>query len=189
MSIKKKHILVVVFSSIIIAAVFISTLVGYTLYIQWKKDSFALMYRDSIYKLTAELFKNDIILSNVYVKLGTDGALLDVPLLEGSLKNNSAKTITSVMIEVSFVRQDGTVVYNDWFQPLGKERFTSGTLFSRMRGTKNVLLPGEGLSFRHILRNCPRKVFEAVSTKAEFAKEDSAEKINVVYKVAGLSVL
>ena len=189
MSIKKKHILVVVFSSIIIASVFISTLVGYTVYLQWKKDSFALEYRNSIYKLTAELFKNDIVLSNVYVKLGEGSGVLGMPLLEGSLKNGSDKTITSVMIEVSFVREDGTVVYNDWFQPLGKGRFSSGVLFSGMRGTKNVLLPGEGLSFRHILRNCPRKVFEAVSSKAEFAKENSADRINIVYTVTGLSVL
>jgi len=179
----------VVFSSLIIVFVFISTLVGYSVYIQWKKDSFALEYRNSIYKLTAELFKNDIILSNVYVGLEGGKASQQLPVLEGSLKNNSNKTITSLMIKVSFVKDDGSVVYNDWFQPLGKKHFISDSLFSGAQETRNVLLPGEGISFRHLLRNCPRSVIEAVSTKAKFARGDSANEIKMIYDITGLSIL
>ncbi len=189
MFIKRKHIAVIIFSSIIIAVVFVSTLIGYSLYIQWKKDSLALKYRNSIYKLTAELFKNDVVLSNVCVKMEDGKLLSEMPLLEGRLKNNSNKTITSIAIEVSFLAPDGTVVYDSWFNPLGEEYFGTPPLLSGMRQTRNVLLPGEGISFRRLLRNCPPEVVAQLSAKAEFARNQPENKVKLVCSIAGLSVL
>ena|GEM_PF-710081 len=189
MFIKKKHIAVIIFSSIIIAVVFMSTLIGYSLYIQWKKDSFALRYRNRIYKLTAELFRKDIIISNVYVKMENDGPFSEMPVVEGSLKNNSNKTATSVMIEVSFLAPDGAVIYDSWFDPLGEQRFGSPPLLFGGRQTRNVLLAGKSMSFRHLLRNCPPDVVAQVSTTADFAKSYSKDKTKLVYSVTGLSVL
>ncbi len=189
MLIKKKHASVIIFSSIIITVVFLSTLVGYNLYIQWKKDSFALKYRNSIYKLNAEIFKKDIVISNVNIKIGGSELFAEMPLLEGSLKNNSTKTITSVRIEVSFLKGDGSVIYKDWFHPLGEQQFIHPILFSGIEHTRNVLLPGEGISFRHLLRNCPKEVFSQLSTKANFAKSNSEDEMKLDYSIAGLSVL
>ncbi|MFC1480328.1 hypothetical protein ACFL5Y_02635 [Candidatus Omnitrophota bacterium] len=189
MFLKKKHILVIVFSSIIIAVVFVSTLIGYSLYIQWKKDSFALRYRNSIYKLTAELFRKNVVMSNVRVKIGGKELFPGLPLLEGSFKNNSNKIVTSVLVEVYFLRPDGTVVYKDWVYPLGEQHFGSSTLFPGIKQTRNILLPGEGISFRHLLRNCPREVVEQVSARTKLAKNSSKDKIRMVYSIAGLSVL
>jgi len=188
MFIKKKHIVVVVCSSLVISIVFVSTLVGYSIYIQWKKDSFASKYRNSIYKLTAELFNEDIALSKVSVKIGENKLFSGIPLLEGSLKNDSSKSITSVQIEVSFQEPDGSVVYKDWFYPLGKQRLDSPALAAMLNKTGNVLLPGEGITFRHLLRNCPREIISEVFTKTEFARQHSNGKIKLSYSVTGLSV-
>ncbi|MFH1552946.1 MAG: hypothetical protein ABID83_04845 [Candidatus Omnitrophota bacterium] len=189
MFLKKKHILVIIFSSLIITVVFVSTLIGYSLYIQWKKDSFALRYRNSIYKLTAELFRKDVITSNMSVKIGGKELFPGLPLLEGSLKNNSNKTVTSVMVEVYFLRPDGTVVYKDWFYPLGEQHFGSPALLPGIKQTRNILLPGEGISFRHLLRNCPRELVEQVSVRTKLAKNSSKDRIKMVYSIVGLSVL
>ncbi|MEA3489076.1 MAG: hypothetical protein U9R44_01880 [Candidatus Omnitrophota bacterium] len=189
MFIKKKHILVIILSSIIITAVFVSTLIGYTLYIQWKKDSFELKYRNSIYKLTAELFRKDVFISNVNVKILNNMARPDVPVFEGTLKNNSNKIITSILLEVSFQGQDGTVAYKAWFHPLGEQYPGDFTLSPVKRQTRNILFPGKGLSFRHPLRNCPREIVTEVTAKSNFAKNDSKRSIKLVYSIEGLSVL
>jgi hypothetical protein len=140
MFIKKKHGAVVFFSSIIIAVVFITTLVGYSLYIQWLKDKGIFKYRNSIYKLTAEIFKKDLDVYDVNAKIADDGLFQNMPVLRGSLKNNSEKIVSSVLMEVSFIRFDGTVVYKDWFYPLGQQRSGSPMLFPEAKQpTRNVL--------------------------------------------------
>ncbi|MFC1548519.1 hypothetical protein ACFL5E_01015 [Candidatus Omnitrophota bacterium] len=185
MFIKKKHILVIVFSSLIISVVLLSTLVGHSLYMQWKKDVFASRYKNSIYKLTAELFKNDVTLSNVHVKTeGEDGKIL----FEGNLNNNSNKTITSVMIEVYFQEPNGTVLYKDWFYPLGDKRSRAQSFLFGAQQTRSVLLSGEGVSFRHHLMNCPRKVSEELLKKTQFAKSDSKDRMTVHYSIVGLNL-
>ena len=192
MSIKRKNVLVGTLSSLIIAIVFVSTLAGYSLYIQFVKDSFALRYRSSIYKLTADLFSKDIQLSNLNIRTGGAGLTVQAPVVEGSVRNNSNKTITSMLIEVSFLRNDGTVVYNDWIFPLGdqpEEKFTGRVAaFSGMNKTSNVLLSGEGLSFRHLLRNCPKDITAQMSRDRGFIKKSSKDRIKMICKLRGLGV-
>jgi hypothetical protein len=189
MRIKKKHILVVVFSSVIITVVLVSTLVGYSLYIQWKEDSFAAKYRNSIYKLTAEMLRKDITIANTSVRIGKDEPFSGMPVLEGSIKNNSPKTITSMMIELSFFRPDGSVVYKDWFYPLKEKQVSQPVSFSGAERTRNVLLPGEGMTFRHLLRSCPHALVTQIAMDEEFAKTGSENDIKLEYSITGLSVL
>lgn len=193
MFIKRKHISVILFSTLVIMVVFVSTLLGYTLYIQWKKDSYALSYCNSIYKLTAELFERDVTLSNVRVKVEEKESFPDVPFIEGNIKNNSNKVVTSILIEAVFFKSDGTVVYRDWFSPLG-ERFASQNfgvprLFTNIEETINVLMPGESIPFRHLLKNCPREVISQFFSKTEFVRTESKDKIKLVYSISGMSVL
>ncbi|MFH1877889.1 MAG: hypothetical protein ABH883_03690 [Candidatus Omnitrophota bacterium] len=189
MFIKKKHIAVIVFSSSIILLVLLSTLAGYILYTQWTKDSFVLKYKNSIYKLTAEIFRKEILITNVTVETGQDEFYSGLPLLTGSLRNNTAKTITFILMEVSFVRPDGMVLYKDRFCPLGEQYFGSTTLAPIIQNTKNILLPGEGVSFRHRLANCPKELIEQLLNKNKFAKNDSADNVKIVYAITGLSLL
>ena len=185
MGINNKHALVIIFSSIIIAAVMVSTLVGYHLYIEWREDRDSAAYNNAIYKLTADMFKKDVGLSNLRVAIGGKEMFTGMPIIEGSLKNNSSKIVTSIMLEVQFSRPDGSVVYREWFYPLGAVRPAP----IRAKRTKNVLMPGEGISFRHLLRNCPSEVASLISEKTGFAKGDREPRIKTEYSIVGMSVL
>ncbi|MDD3088881.1 MAG: hypothetical protein PHT95_02925 [Candidatus Omnitrophica bacterium] len=187
---KSKHANVIVYSSLVIALVMVSTLAGFTIYVQWKEDSFAHKYRSSIYKLSAEIFRPDLSLSNVLVKLWEDSPFGAVPVFEGSLKNGTKKTITAVTVEVIFSRPDGSVVYKDWVQPFGGQDFVSvGTAFGHAEHTRNILLPGEGMSFSHLLKNCPREVISSIKKKALFTKKGSRDGLVMEYSIRGVSFL
>jgi len=190
MFIKRKHKLVIVFSSLVIAMVFISTLIGYNLYIKWKGDVSAAKYRNSIYELSAELFRKDIILSNVSVDIGKQSARMSPPFIKGSLKNNSAKAVSSALVEVFFQKSDGSVIYKDWIYPLGVRKPPPGrfSLFFRRSKTYNILLPGEGISFRHSIRNCPDEIYEQFSNKTNFAK-NGKNKVMIIYSIVGLDII
>ncbi|MDP8257898.1 MAG: hypothetical protein P9L90_00530 [Candidatus Aadella gelida] len=188
MFLKKKHISVIIFSSSIIAIVFISTLVGYHLYLQWKQDTLALKYRSSIYKLTAEVFKNDIVLSNVSIKTDKTSGIGVVPLLQGTIKNNSGKKITSILIEVSLIKPDGTVAYKEWVNPLGGGSDESGMNPSAVVYPEKILMPGEEMNFGHLLKNCPQDVKRKLSLKSEFAKEGAKGSLELNLSVAGMLV-
>ncbi|MFH1305289.1 MAG: hypothetical protein ABIH74_02665 [Candidatus Omnitrophota bacterium] len=189
MFIKRKHIAVVVFSSLVVVIVFASTLIGYTLYIQWKKDSFTGKYHVSIGRLTAELFRKNIVLSNVNVKEAPgDEHFPAVPLLEGTLKNSSGKTITSVLLEVSFLAPDGTVEYYGQFYPVGGKPPLLGVTLFEKKHEEDVLLSGQSLSFSHFLKNCPRRVIRQLSSGTNFARGSSKNTLKMVCSVVEVSV-
>ena len=187
--IKSKHYIVIAFSSLIIGIVLVSTVIGSSLYIEWKNNSFVPRYRDSISKLTAEMFKKDLSISNVSVRIEEEGTFSGTPYMEASLKNNSQKTIANVLIETSFVKPDGSVVYKDWLHPIEGERFTKATSLRDVGHTRNVLLPGESVSFRHLFMNCPPEVVRQLSSKTGFAKTGEEGGIKLEYTIAGLTVL
>jgi len=170
--------------------VFVSTLVGYNLYIQFKGESSVVKYGNSIYKLNAELFRKDINLSNVSVETGKHGSRARLPFIKGSLKNNSNKTVSSVLVEVFFQKRDGSVLYKERIYLLGDKKLSSRavSLFLGRRRTYNVLLPSEGISFRHPIGNCPNEIYEQFSNKTNFAKNDK-NKIEIVYSIAGLDII
>ncbi|MFH1847483.1 MAG: hypothetical protein ABH869_08040 [Candidatus Omnitrophota bacterium] len=193
MFIKKKNLVVIIFSSAVIAVVFLSTLIGYSLYLQWKKDAFALNYRNSIYRLTAELFRNNVNLSNINVDLRDNGLFSAMPILEGNIKNDTGKIITSILLEISFSEQDGSIIYRDWVYPMGGEHaekyWAETPLFSARKQARTVLSPGEGITVRHLLRKCPPEVVALLSAKTNFAKSGTSHKIKFNYTIEGLSVL
>jgi len=170
--------------------VFVSTLVGYNLYIHFKSESSSVTYSNSIYKLNAELLRKDINLSNVSVETGKKGLRARLPFIKGSLKNNSNKIVSSVLVEVSFQKRDGSVLYRELIYLLGDKKLSSRavSLFFGGGRTYNVLLPSEGISFRHPIRNCPNEVYEQFSDKTNFAKNDK-NKITIVYSIAGLDII
>ena len=188
MLIKGKHFLVIFFSSLIILIVLASTIIGYALYIEWKNSSFIARYNRSISKLTAEMLREEIGISNVNIGIERNGPFSGMPYIEGGLKNNSQKTIATILLEVSFLNPDGSVIYKVWLHPVGDERFHSSTL-AGIEHTRNVLLPGDSISFRHLLRHCPPEVVEQFSSKSSFAKSSSEDTIKLEYKITGVTVL
>ncbi|MGB2629683.1 MAG: hypothetical protein WBD24_03825 [Candidatus Omnitrophota bacterium] len=188
MLLRGKHFLVIFFSSLIILIVLISTIIGYILYVEWKNSNFIARYNRSISKLTAEMFRDEILISNVNIGIEKNGPFSGMPFIEGGLKNNSPKAITAILLELSFLDPAGAVTYKVWLHPVGDERFHTSTL-AGVEHTRNVLLPGDSIAFRHMLRNCPPEIVEQFSSKSKFAKSSSKDKVKLEYKITGMTVL
>jgi hypothetical protein len=184
---KKKHLPVIIFSSAIVIVVFFSTLLGYSAYIQYKKDAITSNYRNSIYELTADIFRNDIVFHDVALK--TQSEKSDFPVFEGSIVNRSNKTFASVLIEVSFVDPDGSVLYKSWFHPGGQKYFDGPVFFPTPDKAEVILAPGATVYFVHSMRNCAPEIVERVSMKKGFAKADPSKNVEFLYSIEGLKVL
>ena len=178
--------MVIVFSTLIIGVVLASTIIGYGLYIEWKNNSFSSSYTSSISKLTAEMLRSDINIYNVKPALGKDELFYGMPFIEGSIKNDTNKTITSVLMDVSFAKADGSVIYKDRFYLIG-QGLAGKVPTSGIGRTRNILLPGENISFRHLLRRCPPEIISQFSSKEEFAR--TKDQIQLNYSIIGVTVL
>lgn len=188
MLLRNKHANVILYSSVVIAVVLVSTLTGYTLYIQWKEDSFALKYRNSIYKITAEMFRPEIVMSNASAKISEGEPFSGMPVFEGSIRNNSAKTLSSVTIEVVFRRSDGSVIYRGWITPVGENGVPHKAQFPGEEEIGSALMPGEGMSFRFFLKNCPREIVSSLPRRSGLSVNPSRNKFKLEYSVVGVSV-
>jgi len=193
MNIVNKHSILVIFSSFIIVVVLVATLLGYNIYVQWVEDTSSVKYRDDIYKLTAHIFKKNIDIYNIIPKSGNEavlsGVLDGMPILEGKIKNNTSKIITSVMVEIYFSDPDGSVVYRDWFYPLGENYFFDSPFFSGKIRPQMVLPPGETMTFRYLLRNCPAHVLSQILSSKNFAKINPDKEVKMILNISGVTVL
>ena len=167
--------------------VFLSTLFGYSLYTQFKKDAFTAGYWDSIYAISADIFRKDIIFLNTNVKMGGSGE--ETPVVTGTLRNNSARPITNVLIELSFSESDGRVLYKEWVRPLAGQSFDGVRFFTDPVSGEEVISPGGSFNFRHVMRNCPKNVTRRMSTKRGFQRKDESRKIDFKYSVGALKIL
>ena len=190
---KSKHFNVILFSSFMVVMVMLSVLVGYNVYLQWKENVGEARYQNFSYKVTAEIFRGNIDIYSSTVKSGEKsrefGAPEGMPVLDGKVKNNSGKTITSMMLEVVFSRPDGAVIYRDWFYPLDQDFLNRSPLFSGRKTTGATLASGEYFSFRHALGSCPAEIVEQIDTKGVFAKTERDEDVKFDLSVRELSVL
>jgi hypothetical protein len=184
---KKKHFPVILFSSSIVIVVFLSTLFGYSLYTQFKKDAFTAGYWDSIYAISADIFREDIVLTNTNVK--TDESGEEAPVVTGTIRNNSERQITNVLIEFSFSEQDGRVLYKEWVRPLAGQSFDGVRFFTDPVSGEEVISPGGSFNFRHVMRNCPKNVIRRIPTKRGFGRKDGSRKIEFKSSVGALKIL
>jgi len=191
--IKNKHFKVILFSSFIVVVVMLSVLIGYGIYLQWKEDVGAAQYQSFLCKVTAEMFRDEITIYNATVKPSEDDRESGVPegmtVLDGKIKNNSSKTITSMMLEVAFSRPNGSVIYRDWFDPFDQDFLGRSPFFSGRKRMGTVLAAGEYMSFRHVIGNCPSEILEQIRKKSVFAKKEKSKNIQFDISVRELSVL
>ena len=189
---KLKHLQVIIFSSVVIAVILASTLAGYSLYLRWKEDVISVEYRNSILKLTADIFEDKVDIGGIDAKFGEagdDGAFsAGRAIVEWSMKNNTGKQITHLGVEISFLDRDDAILYRDWTYPLGGEFQSGAPFFSGMR-TRKVLSPGESIRLEYVLRNCPERVRDFILGKNEFAKIDPTSDVHIEVKVCEMTVL
>lgn len=189
MGLKKKHFTVIFLSSLVIGVVIFTTIVGYTLYMHWKKDVSSIKYRDSIEKLNATIFEDDITLSDLAVKEATTGPFPGKPVIAGTISNNSSKTVKSLLVEVSFSDDKGSVLYRGWFYPVGTEKILASGILDPSKGSDVLLAPGDKISFKYLLKSCPNNVARNIEYLSSFAKTGHSEDIHMECSIAGIKVL
>ena len=193
MLLKKKNISVIIFSVGIIVAVFLSSLILFSSYFLWQEKGAALSYEKAIYTTTALLFEKDLLLSQVTLVPGDADIFSGKPLVEGRIKNNTTKTISSILMEISFISKDGVVVYRHRFHPFGigpgNKNFGSPLLYPLMSPTGNMLLPGDSISFRHIMSNCNNGLICRVKNNTNFNEKGIKKDLKFLYSIIGLSVV
>jgi hypothetical protein len=193
MFLKKKNIPVIFYSSVIIIAVLVANIALYIVYFEWKNKRAIDVYERSIYALTAGLFKGEVDVLNLdLIPLG-GGSGPEMAVVEGTIINKSSKTISSILLEISFVAGDGSVRYTHRFHPFGKgpgeKDLGSPTLYPLAGTTRNMLLPGDRVTFRHILRNCPADIpAGTVRTGRNFAVRRRSNDLKLIHSLEGLSV-
>jgi hypothetical protein len=163
------------------------------MYYLWKERKAAADYENSIYSTTALLFKKDIIVSDILLIRAKEGQAGGRPLIEGKIRNNSGKIVSSVLMEISFITDDGVVVYKQRFHPCGtgpgNKDFGSPFLYPLMSPADNMLLPGGSISFRHILSNCDNDLIHRVRNGSNVNNKEEKKDLEFVYSIIGLSVL
>jgi len=113
-------------------------------------------------------------------------------IVEGTIRNNGARTVTDLIIKVKFIDKDGAVIFEAVFHPqepsLGTS-FLSGVTIPYLITTPKVTLkPNETLTFKKLLLNCPVEILKALRegsgsdiTKARWRGTLSSEVLAVEF--------
>jgi hypothetical protein len=187
MLIKHRSSLVITISSVIIASVLALTVFGFYTYLEWKEKKSRRDYRLAIYEFDAELFDKYIAVYLV-AKIGAEGVFKSRAVIEGTIKNASDKKIYSLKMKIAFCDPEERVVYVDTIYPVGTEFESLINIGDIAKKTKSLLLAGDSVSFTYQLKNCPPKIRDYLKSKLRFAKSESNQPLELVYKIEGLDI-
>ncbi len=153
--IKLKSLIVIIVSSILISLVILTTIFGLSLYTGYKEGESAKRHRVKIAQLNAKLYSPLIIIEGLRAKYENKGIYKDKCLLEGTIKNDGYRTVSSVKIKVRFLSASGEAIYTEEFLPLKtpmvprKTTIAAISLFTS--GRERPLMPGKSLKFKRLL--------------------------------------
>ncbi|OGW75791.1 MAG: hypothetical protein A2Z72_05245 [Omnitrophica bacterium RBG_13_46_9] len=187
MYIKLRSILVITVSSLIIASVLALTIFGFYAYLEWKEENGRGNYRRALYELSGNLFSKYILI-NLKARIDKEGIFKNRPVIEGTIKNTSSKKIYSLKLKIVFSDTQRHVVYVDTFYPIGLEFDSLANIGEIAKETKNFLLEGDSISFKHRLKNCPPQISEYLKSKLNFAKVGRAAPLQLEYKIEGVDI-
>lgn len=185
--IKNRTALVIAFSSVIISSVLALTIFGFYAYLGWKEKEIRKNYKVALYDLNAKTFEKYVIVK-LDARFDTEGIFKGKPIVRGTIKNTSRKTIYSLRLKLAFYDKEHRTVYVDTFYPVGLELESLVNIADIRKMTKNFLLEGDSISFKHRLKNCPPKVLEYLKSKRKFAGLGVSEPLKLEYKIAGLDI-
>ena len=165
MLIKKKSLVVIFLSGLVIASVLVLTLVGYVIYVEFKSEDFRRSYQDLLQKLNAKTYSRYIEISKLDSRIESAGALKGKPIIEGVVSNKGAKDITGLLIKVKFLDRNGAIIYEVIFHPeepsLGTSILTQVPIPYFSVPAKVIIKSKETLPFKKILTNCPKEILTA----------------------------
>ena len=184
MIIKRKSILIVAASSTLIALVLVLTLFGFYAYLEWEEAHSRRNYTKSLYDLNGRVFRRFIVVA-LQARIADAMPFSGKPVVAGTIKNNSNKTIYSLKMKIALHDSAQRVVYIDTFYPIGLER---ESIIDTGHTTRNFLLQGDSLSFTHYLKKCPLEVVEHLASQLKFAKEDDFRPLELKYTIEELDI-
>lgn len=187
MRLKPRTLPTIILSSLIISSVLVLTIFGFYTYLEWKEKNIRRNYKLALYELNGQLFGKYIII-NLQAKIAQEGIFKGEPIVLGTIKNTSNKKIYSLRLKIAFYAPDRQVVYVDRFYPIGLDFESLVNISDITKKTKNFLLEGDSISFKHQLKNCPPKISNFLKSKLKFAKFEYAEPLELEYKIEGVDI-
>ena len=165
MLIKRKSLVVSLVSSIVIALVLIMTLVGYSVYLEFKSKEFGRIYQELLEKAKAKVYSRHLEIFGLDARIENTGALKGKPIIEGAITNNGSRELVNLTIRLRFLDKDSASIYEFTACPqepaLGSAAFTHSSI-SRLSGYSrpiDSLKPGQTLKFKKIITGCPTEIF------------------------------
>lgn len=153
--IKLKSVIVIILSSILISSAILFTIFGLSVYTGWKENESSRLHRDKVASLNARLYGQYIEMRDLQARYDKAGIYKGRYYIEGVIKNNGYRTISSLRLNVHFLNAAGEAIYTEGVLPLRRSmlspKTTIGTLSLFTSGKETPLVPGESVHFMHLL--------------------------------------
>jgi len=182
--IKRKSLIVIFMSSLLISLVLVVTLLGTYLYLTIKEDDNQTKYRESLYEFNARLYEKYVYVTSVVLKIGTKERFRNKPIIEGRISNKSNKTIVSIQLVASLTDKNGRTIYEESFLPLRPDAYL--TVIPKRSGS--YLAPNDTVSFIHIMKRCPGEVYSDLVERRGLVKGKEPGRYAVGYKIEKLII-
>lgn len=165
MLIKRKSLIVGLVSSVIIALVLVITLIGYSIYLEFKGRGFDRVYQELLEKTKARVYSRRLDIFGLDARIENTGALKGKPIIEGAITNNGSREVVNLVIKISFLDKDSAPIYELIAHP--QEPALGSTIVARVSTSHlysyehpvDPLEPGQTLKFKKIITNCPTEIF------------------------------
>jgi len=184
MRIKRTSALVIVISSSVIISVLILTILGFYAYLEWKEKTIRKNYQLALYDLNGRVFAEYITI-DLFPAIEAEGPFKGKPVIEGTVRNTSNKSIYSLKLKIAFCDPERRVAYIDRFYPVGTALDSPAAAGDV---TENFLRENDSISFKRQLINCPPEVVRYLKSKSNFARVDRAGPLRLEYKIEGLDI-
>ncbi len=152
---KLKSIIVIILSSILISSAILLTILGLSFYHGWKEKESVRQHKEGFARLNARIYNQHIDIQHLEAKYEKEGMYKSKCLLEGVIKNNGYRTVSSVNLSIEFLNAAGDIIYVENFFPLKEpimpRRRTIAALSLFTSGKELPLLPSGSLRFKRVL--------------------------------------
>ena len=153
--IKLKSIIVILFSSLVISAALVITIIGSSLHLSWREKEAAKLHSRKISGLNAKLYGQHINIFDLQAKRGRISIYKEKFLIEGIIKNTGFRTVSSITLRADFLNAAHQAIHTEIFKPLGSTPLPSKTSLAALpifvSGKELPLAPGQSMRFKHIL--------------------------------------
>jgi len=163
--IKRKSLIVALVSSVVIALVLIMTLIGYSVYIEFKSREFGRIYQELLEKSKAKVYSRHLDIFGLDARIENTGALKGKPIIEGAITNKGPRELVNLVLKLNFLDKDSASIYELIAHP--QEPALGSTVFSHPSRPRLYsyahpiysLKPGQTLKFKTIITSCPTEIF------------------------------